>query len=178
MKLVRLITALAVTVLFIAAVGCQKRPPSAPEKPMTEERVETPAPPPADTSWDTGGSVPSSLSEEAVRDPVTLQTVYFDFDSSRLTDGGRDVLSQNGGWLKANPALNITVEGHCDERGTVEYNLALGERRAQSSKSYLVSLGVSKKRMFAISYGKERPANPAHSEAAWAANRRCEFVVD
>jgi len=103
--------------------------------------------------------------------------VFFATDSSELSPEARAVLDKQAEWLKSRPNLNITVEGHCDERGTREYNLALGERRATATKDYLVSLGVPAAKINTISYGKERPAVDGHDEAAWAQNRRAVTVV-
>ena len=106
-----------------------------------------------------------------------LKDIFFDFDRYDLRADAREILKANADWLKKNPATRIEIEGHCDERGTVEYNLALGEKRAKSAMSYLTTLGVPQDRLSVISYGKEKPADPGHDEAAWAKNRRAEFVV-
>lgn len=106
-----------------------------------------------------------------------LGTVYFDYDSYQITGSGRDTLSANADWLKSNSAATIQIEGHCDERGTTEYNLALGERRANATRDYLVRLGVDRSRVSVISYGEERPAEAGHDESAWGRNRRSVFVV-
>jgi peptidoglycan-associated lipoprotein len=107
-----------------------------------------------------------------------INTIYFDFDSSVLLDKSRDTLSKNADVLiKKLPKVKIQIEGHCDERGSAEYNLALGERRAKSALNYLVTLGVPAERLSIISYGKEKPVDPGHDETAWAKNRRAEFVV-
>ncbi len=103
--------------------------------------------------------------------------VFFDFDKFNLKPEARDVLQRQATWLKKYPSVTITVEGHCDERGTREYNLALGERRANSAKNYLVALGVNPNRVKTISYGKERPAVTGSNEAAWAQNRRAVTAV-
>jgi len=105
-----------------------------------------------------------------------LKPVYFDFDSAALQQEGRDTLTQNAAGIKANASLAVRIEGHCDERGTVEYNLALGDRRARAAREALVSMGISGNKLRTISYGKERPADPGHNESAWAMNRRAEFV--
>jgi peptidoglycan-associated lipoprotein len=104
-----------------------------------------------------------------------LTDVFFDFDKAILSNEAKKSLDDNTKWLKANPAVRIVVQGHCDERGTTEYNLALGERRAQAVKSYLTSLGIDGSRLSTISYGEERPVDPAHHEESWALNRRAEF---
>ena len=105
-----------------------------------------------------------------------LSDIHFDFDSADLRGSERDILSKHGDWLNANSSVRVSIEGHCDERGTVEYNLALGERRARTTKDFLVSYGVADGRLETISYGKERPKDPGHDESAWAKNRRAEFV--
>jgi len=106
-----------------------------------------------------------------------LSNIYFDFDKSLIKTDAKDVLKKHAAWLKANNAVNITVAGNCDERGTAEYNLALGQRRANAAAKYLVDLGVAKKRIKTVSYGKEKPVDPSHTEEAWAKNRRDEFVI-
>jgi peptidoglycan-associated lipoprotein len=104
-----------------------------------------------------------------------MDTVYFEFDEATLTARAKDTLVRNAEWLRSNPQVQVQVEGHCDERGTAEYNLALGERRAEAVKSYLSSLGLPSTRLASISYGKERPVDPGHGEDAWSRNRRVEF---
>ena len=104
--------------------------------------------------------------------------VFFAFDSAVLDDAARQTLERQAAWLKQFPAVSVTIEGHCDERGTREYNLALGDRRANAVKTYLVALGISPNRIRTISYGKERPADPGHDETAWALNRRAVTVVN
>lgn len=106
-----------------------------------------------------------------------LEKIYFDFDSSKLSDISRQTLTRNFETLKQNPLARIRIEGHCDERGSDEYNLALGERRARTAVRYLTTLGIPAERLSTISYGKEKPADPGHDEAAWAKNRRDEFVI-
>lgn len=108
-------------------------------------------------------------------DPSKLQIVYFDYDSAILRDDARESLKANAGSLKKLAQLRLQIAGHCDERGTQSYNLALGERRAQAVRDYLAQLGVPADRLITISYGKEKPADAGNDEAAWAKNRRCEF---
>jgi len=105
-----------------------------------------------------------------------LSTVYFDYDQSALTNDARKQLSENAQWIKSNTGTTIQIEGHCDERGSVEYNLALGERRAKAVKTYLVSLGIDGKRLSVISYGKEKPIVQGDTESAYSKNRRANFV--
>ncbi len=111
----------------------------------------------------------------ALRATNNLGRIHFDFDQYTLTTAAKDQLASNAALLKAAPAVKVQIEGHCDERGSDEYNLALGEKRALATKNYLVSLGVAVDRMSIISYGEEMPLDPANSEAAWAKNRRAEF---
>jgi len=103
--------------------------------------------------------------------------VYFDFDKYNLVDSAKQALDHNAMILKDNPNLMIRIEGHCDERGTIEYNLSLGEKRAAAAKKYLTDLGIDPGRLQTISYGKERPAVAGSNEAAWAKNRRDEFKI-
>ena len=125
----------------------------------------------------------SSLDQlKAGKPPLTaasspLKDVLFEFDSYDLRGNARDVLRGNADWLKSNPSARIEVEGHCDERGTSEYNLALGAKRSQTSKDYLVSLGISPDRISTISYGEEIPVCTEASENCWRQNRRARFVV-
>ncbi len=113
--------------------------------------------------------------EESPAVAFVLQNVYFDFDKYDLTSEALQTLADNARVLKAYPDARIVIEGHCDERGTVEYNLALGDKRAKAAKDYLVSLGVDAAQISTISYGKEQPLDPSHTEGAWARNRRAEF---
>lgn len=103
--------------------------------------------------------------------------IYFDFDKSELKPEARAILDKKASWLKAHPDFSVRVEGHCDERGTNEYNLALGERRANAAMKYLNALGISSSRISTVSYGEERPVDSGHNEAAWAKNRRDEFML-
>jgi peptidoglycan-associated lipoprotein len=105
-----------------------------------------------------------------------LSTVFFDYDKSSLSSVSRDALKGNATWMKSNSNVTVQIEGHTDSRGSIEYNLALGERRANAVKSYLKSLGISESRLKTISYGKERPLVPGESEEAWSKNRRANFV--
>ncbi len=115
--------------------------------------------------------------EGEVFETKLLKDIHFDFDRYEVRREDEEILKENAAWLKKNPGTKVQVEGHCDERGTVEYNLALGERRASYAKQYLVSLGVAADRISTISYGKERPLVTGHDEEAWAKNRRVHFVV-
>ncbi len=103
--------------------------------------------------------------------------MFFDYDSAELSPAGKSALDENAGVLKKYGAWVVTIEGHCDERGTPEYNLALGERRAVAARTYLVALGVAADRLRTVSYGKEFPFDAGHDEGAWAKNRRAHFVI-
>jgi peptidoglycan-associated lipoprotein len=109
---------------------------------------------------------------------IMEEDVYFDFDRSTLTPSAQDDLMKKAAWLRANSNATVTIEGHCDERGTNEYNLALGDRRADSAKAFLVDLGIAASRLTTISYGEERPVCTQSNEECWAKNRRGNFVVN
>jgi peptidoglycan-associated lipoprotein len=106
-----------------------------------------------------------------------LADIHFEFDQAALTDQARATLEKHALWLQNHREARVTVEGHCDERGTVDYNLALGDKRAQATRDYLVSLGVAPERLRTASFGKERPLDPSSNEQAWAKNRRAHFAV-
>ncbi|HSM97127.1 MAG TPA: peptidoglycan-associated lipoprotein Pal [Rhizomicrobium sp.] len=131
--------------------------------------VETAPPPTSMSSTTTSSIVPGSAEDLRVN---VGDTVHFDYDAYNITEEGKSVLQRQAAWLQKYPSVRVTVEGHCDERGTREYNLALGARRANSVKEYLVSLGVSAGRLDTISYGKERPICTESDESCWAQNRR------
>ena len=143
-------------------------PPPEPPKPVAEPVVVPPMPP-----EDTIGS--KSL-DDLNRDSP-LRPMYFELDSSDVSGDGQKVLQANAAVLKRYPTMQVTIEGHCDERGTAEYNLALGERRALAAKNYLVSLGIPADRIKTVSYGKEFPFDPGHDDGAWSKNRRAHFVI-
>ena len=111
------------------------------------------------------------------RGEISFKDINFEFDKFNLKPEARETLKQHADMLMKNKNYNVLIEGHCDERGTTEYNLALGERRAKEAKKYFVELGIDGKKIKTISYGKERPLNPEHNEEAWAQNRRDHFVV-
>jgi len=115
--------------------------------------------------------------EGEVFESSLLKPIFFDYDKYDIRPVDVDILKGNSTFLKKFPNMKIQIEGHCDERGTNEYNLALGERRANSTKKYLTSLGVAADRVSTISYGEEKPLDPAHSEESWAKNRRANFVI-
>ena len=186
----RQIATFAVTAALLTAVACGKKtPPVArpmpppPSAPPSTAPSRPPAPPePA--------REPTSVPAEPVRDDAIssaslddlnknspLKPVFFELDSSELSAANQKTLDEDAALLKRYTSWAVTIEGHCDERGTAEYNLALGERRATAARTYLLSLGVSADRIKIVSYGKEFPFDPGHDEAAWSKNRRAHFVV-
>ena len=136
------------------------------EKRVEEERLK-----------EEGEITPQVAREAETKAVPQLGDIHFDFDKSDIRADSREILQKNADWLQNNPDIKIQIEGHCDERGTAEYNLALGERRAMSTKKYLISLGMSADRIYTISYGEELPIDPNHGEDAWAKNRRAHFLV-
>ncbi len=149
------------------------------EKPAPEPKVvveKTPEPDPVPVKIEREAPAPPTA--QMLNDMGVLQTVYFGFDSSTLNDQARALLRANADWLKANPGHTVVMGGHCDERGTKEYNLALGERRASAARDYLASLGAATSGLRVISYGEEDPAASGHNEDAWAKNRRCTFTFE
>jgi peptidoglycan-associated lipoprotein len=159
-----LVLALGVGLVFAGCASRKKTEP-APTPSVTHTEPTRPS--------DTSGGVPEKPEPVKVYD---LSDIHFDFDKYDLRPGDRDVLTSHGKWLSDNGSVRVLIEGHCDERGTVEYNLALGEKRARTARDFLVNYGVPADRVEIISYGKERPLDPRHSEDAWASNRRCHFV--
>jgi len=114
---------------------------------------------------------------ESERSMFENDDIFFEFDSIRLTPEAQEILTQKAAWLRQNSGARVTIEGHCDDRGTNEYNLALGEGRAQSAREFLVDLGIKESRLNAISYGEERPIAKSQDEETWARNRRAHFVI-
>ena len=189
--------------LLVAAValsGCAKRPATtqAAAPAPTGAATSTAAAPPSGTATAQpttpgggsgattgGGTATPAPAPTAPARPVPkdfaavadLVDVFFDFDKYDIRPADAKTLDANAGWLKSNPNHLVLIEGHCDERGTNEYNLALGERRAKSTMNYLVSQGVQANRITIISYGEERPQCTEHTEACWAKNRRAHFLV-
>ena len=188
-RLAGLCVTLAV-VVALAACGGKKRPPVLATTPGGEKApAETAEQPPAqpieegpDVSAvgregaegaDIASGSPSAVSESS----SPLADIQFELDSAALTDQARATLEKHALWLQGRRDVKVTVEGHCDERGTVDYNLALGEQRARAARDYLVSLGVAGDRIRVVSFGKERPLDAGHDEGAWARNRRDHFAV-
>jgi len=179
-----LVVPLLVLTLFL--VGCPKRPAGtgalAPAPSATPAPPAGPAGPAASAGQpgrpgQAGQAAPGSMVRPGDFSPTpNLKTIYFDFDKYNLRDDARRMLDVNAEILRSNSDMNILIEGHCDERGTDEYNLALGERRGQAAREYLVRLGIDASRINVLSYGEERPVAPGHDEESWALNRRGEFV--
>jgi peptidoglycan-associated lipoprotein len=154
----------------IAAPPAVTTPPPAPPPQRVEEALPVPAEPLSEDS------IANRSLDDLNRDSP-FRPVFFELDASDLDDKGRATAQSNADLLKKYSTWVVTVEGHCDERGTAEYNLALGERRAVAVKTYLVSLGIAPDRIRTVSYGKEFPFDPGHNEEAWANNRRAHFVI-
>ena len=180
MKKAALVLLTVAVVVSVAACGKKPAPQPPPPPPVAPE-APPPAPPPAPRA-EVQPQVDEyarlrAMSAEEIEKSGILGEVYFDFDRSEIRDADRATLTKNADALKRFDFLRITVEGHCDERGTVEYNLALGERRARAAYDYLVSLGVPADRLKTVSYGKEVPACQASGEDCWQRNRRGHFTV-
>jgi len=183
MKPSRTLTLIPLLALALVASGCGKKkaPATAAEMPVETERVaETPARPAAEPAAPAETDIWSSDLETLnryVREQGLLQTVYFDFDRAELRPDARERLSGNARFLQQHPELIVAIEGHADERGTQEYNLALGDRRAETTRSYIGSLGVTPERTKTVSYGEERPECDDSIEDCWWKNRRAQFVI-
>lgn len=174
-----------VALLAIAACG-PKRPPVV----ATQADTERAAPPARSGEFETlepgpdvqpieGEGLGQDLIEtdSALGEGGPLADIFFGYDQAALSDESRATLEKHALWLQNQRDVRVRLEGHCDERGTVDYNLALGDQRAQATRDYLLSLGVSPERMTTVSYGKERPLDLGHDESAWARNRRVHFAV-
>lgn len=176
---------LLMAAMLVFAVGCVKQtveteelPPPKPPAPMVREKP-APKPPMKKKEMDVTEAERRRKRAAFKRSLAAFENdlVYFDFDKSEIRSDMRATLDAKARFLQEFPSIRVQVEGHCDERGTVEYNIALGHRRSQSSKDYLVSLGVKPSRVDTVSYGEERPADSRSNEAGWAKNRRAKFNV-
>ncbi|HXU29735.1 MAG TPA: peptidoglycan-associated lipoprotein Pal [Thermoanaerobaculia bacterium] len=184
---------IAVPVLLTFLYGCPKKKPATPPADLNVDTTTVPAPAPTPTQPEEVQQPAAPEVNDQAEDPLLssdLQVVndelrrrgfspdiYFDYDESTLTDDNRDKLSRNADLLKSNPQFAVTIEGHCDERGTNEYNLALGDRRANAVRDYLGSLGVAGDRLRTISFGEERPVCTTSEESCWSQNRRAHMVI-
>lgn len=180
-----------ITALILPACRTKKKPTAAPpvaETTATTATTDTAAvavkPPEDFVRTDTAPVVqeetlPSDLDEanRLAHSRGFLQDAFFGYDESALTAQAQAALTASANWLKRNPQYNLLIEGHCDERGTEQYNLALGDRRAHTAKEFLVALGIDAGRIRTVSYGEERPFNPGHDESAWSENRRAHLVL-
>ncbi|WP_112381877.1 peptidoglycan-associated lipoprotein Pal [Sphingomonas carotinifaciens] len=166
-------TTLVAATILVAVAGCaKKRPADLPPPPVDNSG---PVDQGGATGPTTGAVVPGSDAD--FRRSVTSNTVRFGLDQYDIDPEARAILDSQSAWLQRYPNVRITIEGHCDERGTREYNLALGDRRANAAKNYLAARGVSPDRMTMISYGKERPEAMGSDDASWAQNRRAVTIV-
>jgi peptidoglycan-associated lipoprotein len=182
------IISLMVCFMFIFMTGCAKKTVVKEEAVATKEQAPAdkgalkdqaskPGLSDKDKSLTDMASKEQAAGEGMAKEKDALADIYFDFDKYNLKPESRVVLKGNAEWLAKNKDYKLVIEGHCDERGTTEYNLALGERRAAEAMKYMVELGVVAKRMKTMSYGNEMPLDPGHNEEAWAKNRRDHFVV-
>jgi peptidoglycan-associated lipoprotein len=190
MKRSVLFVLLVAIVLFVAGAACAKKPPTVPrpqpppveggnalptEPPAPPRPVDEPIPVPPEPDSIRSGDLKDDL--DSLNRSGVLKPVFFDLDSSDVNADGQKALQENADVMRKNAKWQVTIEGHCDERGTAEYNLALGERRAIAARAYLVSLGIPAERVRVVSYGKEFPFEQGHDEAAWSKNRRAHFVI-
>jgi peptidoglycan-associated lipoprotein len=183
------VSAVLLTIALMVGIGAcsKKKPPVAkpiPPPPVTSDTTTGPPPKPPEPVRETPMPPEPLASDSLTASDIDLinknspfQPVFYQFDSAEVDGEAQKVLNTNAEILRKYPTWVITIEGHADERGTAEYNLALGERRASAARTYLLSLGIPGDRLKTVSYGKEFPFDPGHDEAAWAKNRRAHFVV-
>lgn len=168
----------SLSLLFVN--GCAKKTVLKEGAASPAEKAATKNKPQQTAAKDDAGAKAKAVQERAAgasaKNLYEMTDIRFDFDAYTLKDESRETLNKHADWLNKNQKLTVTIEGNCDERGTAEYNLALGERRATEAKKYLVKLGVAEKRVNTVSYGEERPLDPGHNETAWAKNRRDRFA--
>jgi peptidoglycan-associated lipoprotein len=175
-----LIYSLAVILVFSFAVSCKKKPKEVPPPPpqvKEQPKVEKVEQPVVKEPVLSEEEIYLQKSLEQINKEKPLANIYFDYDKALIRDDAKPVLEANASWLTKFKTIKILIEGHCDERGTEEYNMALGEKRAKAAMDYLATLGISAGRLKIISYGKSQPVDPGHNEAAWQKNRRDQFLV-
>jgi peptidoglycan-associated lipoprotein len=174
----------AIAVAF-GSMSCQKKAAKTVPETPTVQAETAPEPPRAEITQPAAEPFPKSdIDKSNVETSIddlnrqgVLKTVYFGYNSELIDEIAKSTLQSNAAWLKSHNKYNVEIGGHCDERGSIGYNVALGDRRATAAKDYITGLGVSAAQLTAVSYGEERPADPGHSEAAWAKNRRAEFTI-
>ena len=187
-KCLNLNCVLGMALVVLLAAGCAKKPVPEAAPPVAAPATSVAAPTTPTTQMpaqDVSGISSQPVNDQTAGDQATtpsgsspgLQTIFFDYNQYLLTPQARESLAANAAYLKTNPGQQVRIEGYCDERGSDEYNLALGERRALATQNYLVSLGVPKEQLSTISYGEEMPLDPGHTEEAWAKNRRAQFKI-
>lgn len=181
MRMDRSLKAAAVLGAIVAlAAGCKKKPPTTtPEAAPPPSAVEAPPAPGPATAPPAASREEGVMTEDlqTLNSKGYLKDAYYDFDKADLRDDARTALASDAQWLKQYGSIRVLVEGHCDERGTEEYNLSLGQKRASAVKDYLVSLGIEGSRINTVSYGKARPFCTDHDENCWQQNRRGHFVI-
>lgn len=156
----------------------ERKPPAVEEKVIVEEKAAPAKPmPPEEVAKVEEKPAIEKVEVDRLKKLFLEEHVHFDFDKFNIKDSEKPKLERKAEWLKEHPDVKVVIEGHCDERGTNEYNLALGQRRADSTKNYLVRLGIDPGRLFTVSYGEEMPLDPRHNEEAWAKNRRAQFKI-
>ena len=165
--------------LLTVACSSKPQPVAAPEaKPVAAVTVPvTVQPPPAQADLEAKDRTRVDVEVDEMNRTGYLKDAYFDYNEYEIRQDQRDALEKNAAWLKGHPTVTISVAGHCDERGTAQYNMALGEKRAQTVVDYLVALGIQTSRVQVMSYGKERPFSHGHDDRAWSQNRRAHCVV-
>ena len=171
--------ALAIVLVVAFFAGCKKKVQEVPPPPQVKEqpRVEKVEEPVVQEPVLSEEEIFMSKSLEQINKEQPLAMIFFDYDKYFIREDAKSVLERNAAWMNKFRTVKILIEGHCDERGTEEYNLALGEKRAKSTMDYLSTLGISADRMKIISYGKSQPIDPGHGEDSWARNRRAQFTV-
>jgi peptidoglycan-associated lipoprotein len=175
-----LIFSLAAILVCAFALSCRKKPQEVPPPPpqaQEQPKVEKVEPPVVQEPALSEEELFLQKSLEEINREKPLAKIYFDYDKAVIRDDAKPVLEANAVWLKKFKTVKVLIEGHCDERGTEEYNLALGERRAKAAQDYLIMMGIAPDRLRIISYGKSQPLDPGHNEAAWQKNRRDQFLV-
>lgn len=189
-KTLKVVALTLLVVLLVALPGCRTKKTPAPVSAPPSVTSTQPPPPPVATTVEppkdfvqepkvTEEVLPSDIDElnRYVQQKGYIQDAFFAFDESTLSADAQAALTSSANWLKKNAKYGLLIEGHCDERGTEQYNLALGDRRANTAKEYLQTLGVDASRLRTVSYGEERPFDAGHDESAWAKNRRAHLVI-